>query len=128
MITDHHDTAPEDDIVVDDFPVAEVRSKLDKQDASCSSLDGSSASKSDPQTIVIPSHWSQQTQSVINERKLNTNARSDIVRTLVTLVISQHGTNPTRNQVENVCRQLVLKYPFMRDDIGTGYVSYSQLG
>lgn len=123
MITDHHDTAPEDDIVVDDFPVAEVRSKLDKQDgplSSCSSLDGSSASKSDPQTIVIPSHWSQQTQSVINERKLNTNARSDIVRTLVTLVISQHGTNP---QVENVCRQLVLKYPFMPDDIGTGYVS-----
>ena len=136
MITDHmsttitHSSAENDEC--DDFPIVAVRNKSanrstslsDGQFSACSSLDGSSASKSD-HTIIIPSHWSQQTQSVIDEKKLNPKARNDIIRTLVTLAVSQHGMNPTRNQVENICRELVLKYPFMRDDLGTGYVSYN---
>ena len=73
---------------------------------------------------IIPSNWSASTQKSIDEKKLNRSVRNDIVRTLITLVVSKHGPRPKKSEVEYVARQLILKYPFMRDDIGTGYVSY----
>lgn len=54
-------------------------------------------------------------------------SRSDVVRTLVTLIISKHGTKPGRMRLEELGRQLILKYPFMKDDLGTGYVSTKRI-
>ena len=56
-------------------------------------------------------------------------SKNDIVRTLVSMMMSKVGAKPTRGQCEQVARDLILKYPFMKDDIGDGYVSivYMQL-
>ena len=55
---------------------------------------------------------------------LTTATRSDIVRTLVTLLTSKYGSKPTQQQIEDLARKLILKFPWMKDDIGNGYVSY----
>ena len=93
----------------------------------CSSVNSSEISSCSKDTVspVIPSHWCEQTQSCIDKKKLNPKARCDIVRTLATLLVSKHGSHPTKHQVEYIARQLILAFPFMRDDIGTGYVSKS---
>ena len=72
---------------------------------------------------MIPSNWSMYTQKCINEKLMEPKVRHDIVRTLATLIVAKHGPKPRSSEVEVVARQLVLKYPFMRDDLGTGYVS-----
>ena len=71
----------------------------------------------------IPTHWWPETESCIKMKDLTTECRSDIVRTLVTLMITKVGPKPTKCQCEKVARKLILKYPFMKDDIGFGYVS-----
>lgn len=83
----------------------------------------SSVSSKDARCPSIPSHWSRSTQSAINDKKLDAKIRCDIVRTMVTLLIAKSGPHPNKSEIELFSRQLVLKYPFMRDDIGTGYVS-----
>ena len=70
--------------------------------------------------IEIPSKWRDDTMECIDEKKLSLRARKEIV---VTLLITKVGSSPDRAQCESVARCLILKYPFMRDDIGTGYVS-----
>ena len=55
-------------------------------------------------------------------KDLTTECRSDIVRTLVTLMITKVGPKPTKSQCEQVTKKLIL-YPFMKDNIGFGYVS-----
>jgi hypothetical protein len=51
------------------------------------------------------------------------NVRNDIARTLTTLLVAKVGNNPSTQQIEQVSRSLILKYPFMKDDLGNGYVS-----
>ena len=75
--------------------------------------------------IEVPSKWRDDTMECIEEKKLTPRARKEIVQTLVTLLITKVGSSPSRSQCESVARCLILKYPFMRDDIGTGYVSYT---
>ena len=58
----------------------------------------------------------------IKSKRLTPSSRKEIVQTLVTLAITKFGSNPTKMQFEAIGRHLILKYPFMRDDIGTGYV------
>lgn len=55
---------------------------------------------------------------------LTTATRSDIVRTLVTLLTSKYGSKPTQQQIEDLARKLILKFPWMKDDMMNGYVSY----
>ena len=62
----------------------------------------------------------------IEEKKLTPRSRKEIVQTLVTLLITNVGSNVGRAECETVARRLILKYPFMRDDIGTAYVSYTK--
>ena len=50
------------------------------------------------------------------------NARNDICRTLVTILTVHFGTFD-RLQVRDAGRKLIVKYPFMADDLGEGYVS-----
>ena len=75
------------------------------------------------EAIDIPTKWRDDTMECIKNKKLTPNARKEIVQTLVTLIISKFGSNPVKSQLEATARRLILKYPFMRDDIGTGYVS-----
>ena len=77
--------------------------------------------------IVIPEHWREETENCINEGVLDDLSRSDIVRTLVTLLVAKHGHKPPKAKCEALARQLILKFPFMRDDLGNGYVSVSSL-
>ena len=50
-------------------------------------------------------------------------SRRDITRTLVTLLTTKYGPRPGKNHCQQAARQLILKYPFMKDDLGSGYVS-----
>ena len=50
--------------------------------------------------------------------------RAEIVRVLVTSLFSRF-TKPTRAQSAALARKLILKYPFMKDDLGNGYVSHT---
>ena len=51
-------------------------------------------------------------------------ARNEIVRSLVNQ-LSTRASKPTRSQCEKFARKLILKYPFVKDDMGNGYVSFS---
>ena len=84
------------------------------------SMSGASSSSSGD---LVPSHWSAATQKAVNEQKLDAKVRCDIVRTLATLLISRYGPQPRKSDIQRFAQKLILKYPFMRDDIGTGYVS-----
>ena len=112
-------------------PTPSVTSVMESSITSLSSTDkGEHASPKSPdvEPIEIPSKWRDDTLACISEKKLTPSARKEIVQTLVTLVISKFGSNPTKAQLEIVARRLILKYPFMRDDIGTGYVSHMHAG
>ena len=50
-------------------------------------------------------------------------SRSDVTRTLVTLLTAKYGPRPAKSHCQQLARQLILKYPFMKDDMGSGYVS-----
>ena len=71
---------------------------------------------------VIPLVWRADTRASINVKVLDTDIRNDISRTLTTLLTAKVGNNPSTQQIEQVSRSLILKYPFMRDDLGSGYV------
>ena len=83
----------------------------------------SSSAKSSSHPITIPDHWREETESCIAARVLDSEARSDIVRTLVTLLVVRDGPKPGTSRCQQAARQLILKYPFMADDRGCGYVS-----
>ena len=72
--------------------------------------------------VTIPSHWRQETEECIANQTLDTEARSDIVRTLITLMVAKFGPKLEAAKCQAVARQLILKYPFMADDLGCGYV------
>jgi hypothetical protein len=62
-------------------------------------------------------------QACIDAKVLSPESRSDISRTLVTLVTAKYGPDPAKTKFDDVARILILKYPFMKDDMGNGYVS-----
>jgi len=77
--------------------------------------------------VKIPAHWRPDTLKCIKQKLLSSDSRNDIVRTLVSIMMSKVGAKPTRGQCEQVARDLILKYPFMKDDIGDGYVRLQKL-
>ena len=86
------------------------------------SISSASSTPSRSDKVEIPEHWREETQDCI-EGVMDDSSRSDIVRTLVTLLVARHGPRPGRYRCEEVARRLILKYPFMKDDLGSGYVS-----
>ena len=72
---------------------------------------------------MVPDQWREDTQASIDAKDLSKESRSDISRTLVTLMTAKYGPNPGKAKCEEVARKLILKYPFMKDDLGSGYVS-----
>ena len=87
------------------------------------SLSSVSTTPSRSDKVCIPDFWREDTQRCIDEGVLDDASRSDIVRTLVTLLVSKYGPKPGRMRLEELGRALILKYPFMKDDLGNGYVS-----
>ena len=72
--------------------------------------------------IVIPNHWRPEVEICLREMSISDSARNMMIRTLVNLLFSR-DTKPTRSSCEVLARKLVLKYPFLKDDMGNGYVS-----
>ena len=72
--------------------------------------------------VIIPDSWRADTQSQIDGERLDADSRNDICRTLTTLLAAKVGNHPSRQQIEQVSRSLIMKYPFMKDDMGSGYV------
>ena len=60
--------------------------------------------------------WRPDVEVCIREKSLNDSAQDEIVRHLVNLLFS-YSTKPT------CARKLILTYPWMRDEMGSGYVS-----
>lgn len=67
--------------------------------------------------IVIPDHWQPDVESCISSKHLTDNARAEIKRTLVNQLFAR-SSKPDRSDCDQIARKLILKYPFMKDDIG----------
>ena len=78
--------------------------------------------------IQLPEFWRQETQEALDEGILDKSVRGDITRTLVTLLTARYGPKPSRTHYEDLARQFILKYPFAKDDLGSGYVSILCVG
>lgn len=73
-------------------------------------------------SFTIPLSWRPSIRNAIENKRLNPDIRSEIARDLVT---HMYGfiEKPTSGFCKFVAQRLILKYPFMRDSKGTGYVS-----
>ena len=86
-------------------------SPTQQRDGSVRSL-STTPSRSDFEKVQIPEFWREDTQMCI-EGVLDDESRSDICRTLVTLLVAKYGPKPGRVRCEELCRQLILKYPMI---------------
>ena len=87
---------------------------------------GPSQDQNIPANFQIPICWRSEIMPYIIAKEMPTpSIRSALVRDLVVHMYS-YGSRPSKPLCKHVARQLVLKYPFLRDSIGTGYVSYFQ--
>ena len=58
----------------------------------------------------------------LESKKITDTARNEIVKTLVNLLLINFLN--LREDCVYLARQLILKYPFLRDSLGNGYVSH----
>ena len=72
--------------------------------------------------LSIPDRWRPEVQQMVDDKTVHDSGRSAICRVLVDLLFTR-ATKPTRFQCEAMARRLILKYPFLRDTAGVGYVS-----
>ena len=49
--------------------------------------------------------------------------RTEVVQTLTSLIM-MHTMYPSSEQYNVICMKLIEQYPNLKDDIGTGYVSF----
>lgn len=75
-----------------------------------------------PAGFTIPSSWRGEIMECIQAKYLYPKARNALTRDLVVHLYS-YGGRPSRTLCQHAARRLTLKYPFMRDACGTGYVS-----
>ena len=73
--------------------------------------------------LEIPKMWRPDVEDCIREKCLTVSARDEIVRHLVNLLFST-STKPIRAECEELGRKLILTYPWMKDDMACGYVSF----
>lgn len=71
----------------------------------------------------IPSGWRPSIMQAIATEMLTKDIRNEICRDLITHMYG-FVDKPTSKFCTFVAQRLILKYPFMRDSKGTGYVSY----
>ena len=71
----------------------------------------------------LPDQWRPHVEDCIAMKKLDDSARNEIVRSTVQVLFTKYK-KPSRTSCDDFARKLILKYPFMKDDLGNGYVSY----
>ena len=87
------------------------------------SVSSFSTTPSRNEKLLIPNFWRDETQECIEIGVLDDESRSDITRTLVTLLTAKYGPKPGKGNLQELARQLILKHPFVKDDMGSDYVS-----
>lgn len=96
---------------------------LDLLELECSSSASPQISNpATPRSSEIPEHWHPEVEECIHNQSLEESSWCEIVRTHVSLLFSRLG-KPTLEQCGSLAWQLILKHPFMKDDMGNGYVS-----
>lgn len=78
-------------------------------------------------TFEIPdgTTFSSKVQRAIADGIVVGRVRREVVQVLRTLML-QHTKYPSRDQYNTVCEKLLIKFPKLRDDVGSlGYVSKS---
>ena len=75
-----------------------------------------------PKKFAIPDTWRAEIMTCIRNKSITPKARNALVRDLVVHMYT-YCRRPSRQFCEFASRRLITKYPFLRDAIGTGYVS-----
>ena len=83
----------------------------------------STSSTSNKDELIIPQHWRPEVELCIKDKILSERARNEIIRTMVNLFFTR-SRKPCRYDCGSLARKLILVYPFMKDDLGNGYVSF----
>lgn len=76
--------------------------------------------------ITIPDYWRPKVSECLQSKKMTETARNEIVRTLVNLLFTKFP-KPGRQDCVYLARGLILKYHFVRDGMGNGYVSHCSI-
>ena len=76
-----------------------------------------------PIAYTLPKAFSSTVMGALQKKEMEAKIRSAFVRELLVHMTS-YGSRPSLNFCSLVARRIVLKYPFLRDSIGNGYVSY----
>ena len=85
---------------------------------------GSSVSTASvPKEVEIPDKWEPDIQIYLDNQSINGTIRHRMVRVLVERLFGKYP-KPSRDNSEELARNLVAKYPFLKDDYGNRYVSY----
>ena len=78
-----------------------------------------------PSPFPIPDFWGEDVDSVLKEKRVTPHVRKEIVKTLsCSLKVYCSNGRPTRAQCNAAAMELVRKYPFLRDPIGSETVRY----
>lgn len=93
---------------------------------STSRVSDGSHSRVQSKTIEIPKLWKPDVEDCIQKESLTDSVRDEIVRHLVNILFSK-TSKPIRSDCEELSRRLILTYPWMKDDMGSGYVRFCLL-
>ena len=80
-----------------------------------------------PVNYSLPKCFSAGVMESLEKKDMKPNVRSAFVRELIVHMTS-YGVKPPKNFCSTVARKIVLKYPFLRDAVGSGYVSICNCG
>ena len=75
-----------------------------------------------PVNYCLPKCFSSTVMESLEKNSMEPNIRSAFTRELIVHMTS-YGVRPSTNFCSVVARKVVLKYPFLRDSVGSGYVS-----
>lgn len=76
-----------------------------------------------PTNFTFPKAHQQSIMSCNAKKQMPPDVRNALVRELI-IHMYRYGSRPSRNFRSFVARRIVLKYPFLRDATGNGYVSF----
>ena len=77
-----------------------------------------------PVSYSLPKCFSSAVIESLEKKSMEPNVRSAFTRELIVHMTS-YGVRPSTNFCSAVARKIILKYPFLRDALGSGYVSVS---
>ena len=77
-----------------------------------------------PKEVEIPDKWEPDIQQYLDSKSINSKICHRMVRVLVERLFGRYP-KPSRDNCEELARNLVSKYPFLKDDYGNRYVSYA---